>query len=169
MLKLPLLLAGVAIGQVFFQKCAEKINNKEDILPVISKAVKTLTILSLVPFSVIFFFGEELFTIVFGENWSSSGEFSEIMAPWFMMNFILSPVTSLPLILKRQSSFFKIAIFGSSLLVFSIILPQLIFSANIYQTLWIMSIVQVFYLLFVIFKIFGFVKQSNLSKENANI
>lgn len=169
MLKLPLMLAGAAIGQVFFQKCAEKINRNEDVLPVITKAVKTLIMLSIVPFSVVFLYGEELFSFVFGESWRGAGSFSEIMAPWFMLNFIISPITSLPLILRKQRSFFIISIFGSVTLVLSIILPQLFFAADIYSTLWIMSITQVLYLLVVVVKIFSFVKESNVNRLNGNL
>jgi O-antigen/teichoic acid export membrane protein len=161
MLRLPLIFAGLAIGQVFFQRCAEKINNNEDILPLMTKAVRTLTLLSIVPFSIIFFFGEELFTFVFGENWTGAGTFSEIMAPWFLVNFITSPISSLPLIIRRQKSFFKIAMIGSGLLILSVVLPNFMFSADIKTTLWIMSSVQVVYFMVLIYKIFGFVKELN--------
>ncbi len=161
MLRLPLIFAGLAIGQVFFQRSAEKINNNEDILPLMKKAVKTLALLSIVPFSIIFFFGEELFTFVFGENWTGAGTFSEIMAPWFLVNFITSPISSLPLIIRRQKSFFKIAMIGSGLLILSVVLPNFMFSADIKTTLWIMSSVQVVYFMVLIYKIFGFVKELN--------
>ena len=158
MLRLPLVLAGLAIGQVFFQRCAEKINNNEDILPLMTKAVKTLALLSIVPFSVIFFFGEELFAFVFGDSWRGAGTFSEIMAPWFLINFITSPISTLPLILRRQNSFFKVAIVGSFLMIGCVSIPPLLFNASIITTLWILSASQVAYLVFVIFKIFGYVK-----------
>jgi len=163
MLRLPLILAGLAIGQVFFQRCAEKINKQEDILPLMTKAVKTLVLLSIVPFSIIFFFGEELFAFVFGENWRGAGTFSEIMAPWFLVNFILSPISTLPLILRRQKSFFKIAIVGTFLMIGCVVIPPLLFNASMITTLWILSLSQVVYLVFIIFRIFGYAKQSKAS------
>ena len=163
MLRLPLILAGLAIGQVFFQRCAEKINNNEDILPLMTKAVKTLALLSIVPFSIIFFFGEELFTFVFGENWTGAGTFSEIMAPWFLVNFITSPISSLPLIMRRQKSFFKIAMLGTFIMISCVAIPPLLFNASMVTTLWILSLSQMVYLVFIIFKIFGYVKQRKVS------
>lgn len=160
MLKLPLILAGAAIGQVFFQHCSEKVNNNEDILPVLTKAVKTLILLSIVPFSVIFFFGEELFSFVFGENWAGAGTFSEIMAPWFLVNFITSPVSSLPLILRKQKDFFKLAVIGTFLMIASCSIPPLFFEASMISTLWILSGTQAAYLVFVIFRLFAYIKES---------
>jgi teichuronic acid exporter len=55
MLRLPLVFVGVAIGQVFFQRCAEMYNQGQDITHLIKKAIRTLTLLSIVPFGFIFF------------------------------------------------------------------------------------------------------------------
>lgn len=42
MLRLPIVFAGAAIGQVFYQKCAENFNNGIDNLPIILKAIKKI-------------------------------------------------------------------------------------------------------------------------------
>jgi O-antigen/teichoic acid export membrane protein len=159
MLRLPLVFVGVAIGQVFFQRCAEMYNNKEDITPLITKSIRTLTLLSIVPFTVIFFFGEELFSFVFGENWAGSGRYSEILAPMFMINFISSPISSLPMVLRKQKEFFFLAIFAAFLMVGCILIPPYFYNASIETTLWILSLSYSCYLVFVIFSIFYFVKK----------
>lgn len=161
MLRLPLVFVGLAIGQVFFQRCAEKINNGEDILPMISRAVKTLALMSIIPFTAVFFFGEEMFAFVFGDAWRGAGTYAEIMTPWFMVNFIISPVSTLPLILRRQKDFFKIAIFGTIMMIATITIPYLVYEADIQLTLWIVSISQALFLIFVLYKIFDFVKENN--------
>ena len=161
MLRLPLVLAGMAIGQVFFQSCSEKINNKENIVPMLKKSVLTLTFLSIVPFVVLFFYGEELFAFVFGENWRGAGTFSEIMAPWFLVNFITSPISTLPMVLRKQKEFFKLAIVGSLLILGCLTIPPLFYNATIITTLWILSLTQACYLIFVIFKIFDYARKHN--------
>ena len=161
MLRLPLVLAGMAIGQVFFQRCAEKINNNENIIPMIKRSVLTLTILSIAPFAVIFFFGEELFAFVFGELWRGAGTYSEIMAPWFLVNFITSPISTLPMVLRKQKEFFKLAIVGSLLILGCLTIPPLLYDASIITTLWILSLTQACYLIFVIFKIFDYARKYN--------
>lgn len=161
MLRLPLVLAGAAIGQVFLQRCAEKVNAKEDILPIILRSIKVLSLISIIPFGIIFFYGEEIFGFVFGANWSKAGTYSEIMAPWLMVNFIASPISTLPLILKKQKVFFQIAIAGSVMLLLTLLVPPYVFNASIGTTLWIVSLSQMCYLVFVIFKKIQFAKSVN--------
>lgn len=158
MLKIPVIFIGVAIGQVFFQKCSQKVNQAECILPIMKTSVLSLILLSVVPFTCLFFFGEEIFAYVFSEKWREAGVFAEIMSPWLMVSFISSPITSIPVILKRQSNFFKLSLIGAIMLLISITIPPMIFDMSIYATLIIMSVTQSLFLLVLIFKIFGFAK-----------
>lgn len=164
MLRLPLVFVGVAIGQVFFQRCAEMYNQGQDITHLIKKAIRTLTLLSIVPFGFIFFFGEELFGFVFGQDWRGSGTYSEILVPMFMINFISSPISSLPLVLRKQKEFFKLAFLGSVMMILAIVLPKYLLDADIELTLWILSISHSIYLIYVIYRIFNFVKESRNQK-----
>lgn len=162
MLRMPLILAGFAISQVFFQRCSDQMNRGEDILPLVRKSVKLLILISIIPFGFIFFFGDELFVFVFSEQWRVSGELSQIMSLWFMFNFIASPISFLPLILKKQKEFFKIALFGSLTMILSLFIPEYFFDADIKTTLWSVSISQAFYFVFVIFKTFEYLKQARI-------
>ncbi|MFT5778967.1 MAG: teichuronic acid exporter [Crocinitomicaceae bacterium] len=168
MLRLPLMLAGLAVGQVFFQRSAEKYSNRENILPMILKSVKLLTLISIVPFTLIFFFGDDLFAYVFGERWRGAGEYSEIMAPWFMLNFIASPISFLPLVLRKQRQFFLMAAVGSIMMILAVIIPTLVFEADVKVTLWALSLSQVAYFIFFIFKILDFIRKSNKERSIEN-
>ena len=159
MLRMTLMLAGLAISQVFFQRCAEKFNKGEDILPLVLKAVKVLALISIVPFGLVFFFGDDLFAWVFSEKWRGAGEYSQIMAPWFMLNFIASPISFLPLILGKQRQFFLMAAVGAVSMILGFWIPDAFYNASIETTLWIVSLCQVAYFLFVIFKTFQYLKQ----------
>jgi len=159
MLKVPMIFIGVAIGQVFFQRCSEKVMNKQDVLPIMFKSVKTLALLSIVPFSIIFLFGEEIFAYVFSEKWRNAGTYAEIMTPWLMVSFINSPISALPVILRKQKEFFILSFGSVILLIATLILPPIFFEMDIIKTLWIVSYTQTVYLLFLIYKIFGFAKE----------
>lgn len=160
MLRLPLIFVGSAVGQVFFQRCSEKFNNKESIIPMITKSLWILAALSIIPFGVVFFFGEDLFGLIFGENWSGSGLFSEILVPMFMINFIISPISTVPTILRRQKTFFQLSIIGTVTMISAIALPRLIFDSDIYTCLWVLSITQAVYLGYLLYRIIGFAKQA---------
>lgn len=112
MLKLPLSLFGQSLGQVFFNKSSELVNQKQSVYPLTLKTLKTLFYLSIIPFTVLFFFGSELFGFVFGERWIEAGRIAEILAPALLLNFIVSPISSLSLVLSKQK-----LMFGFGLLV----------------------------------------------------
>ena len=121
MLRLPIMIIGVSMSQVFFNRVSELKNQGQKILPIFRKLVITLSVISIVPFSLIFFFGGDLFAFVFGEEWYQSGKLSEIMAPWLMLNFILSPLSTIPLVLNKQGSFFLFGLSASLLQLASFI------------------------------------------------
>lgn len=106
MLKLPLSLFGQSLGQVFFNKSSELANQQKSLYPLTLKTLRTLFFLSIVPFTLLFFFGSDLFGFVFGERWIEAGRIAEILAPALMLNFIVSPISSLSLVLLKQKLMF---------------------------------------------------------------
>lgn len=126
MLRLPLMVIGASMSQVFFNKASEMYNSDKPLLPLVRKMIKSLILISIVPFSIVFFWGEDLFAFVFGSAWRQSGIISEIMTPWLLFNFIASPLSTLPIILGKQKQFFIIGIIGSVLQIAGFgILPML--------------------------------------------
>lgn len=153
-LRLPLMIIGTSIGQVFYNRCSVMVNDGKSIYPLIKKTMIILIGLSVIPFSLIYFFGEPLFGFVFSDAWSESGYFSEIMTPWLMMNFIISPVSSIPMILNRQKEYFIIGLIGTGMQLFCFgILPLLIGTSKdaFISILWAMSISQALFLIFGVF------------------
>jgi O-antigen/teichoic acid export membrane protein len=117
MLKLPLTVIGGAIGQVYFQKIASKKNLGESLFEITIQTMRNLFLISIVPFTVLYLWGEELFSFVFGKEWALAGKYSQIMAPWLMMNLIVSPVSQLPVVVGKIKSFFWVGLIGSLLLI----------------------------------------------------
>jgi O-antigen/teichoic acid export membrane protein len=115
MLRIPLVLVGGSIAQVLFKKAADLINANLSLRPLLLKLVFYLSTMAIIPFSLLFFFGESLFSIVFGENWSISGKYAEILSVWFYFNFIASTLSTMPIVLNKQKSFFYWGIAGSIL------------------------------------------------------
>ncbi len=148
----PLSIIGVSIGQVLFNRFSELANSGKPTFLLVRKTLLILLSISVVPFTSIFFFGEELFTFIFTAKWADSGFFSEIMAFWLMMLFVVSPLSSLPLVLRRQKEFFFISFIGSGIqLVGFGVLPFVIgnSSADWEQILWFVALAQIGYFTFV--------------------
>jgi len=152
MLRLPLIVIGAAVGQVFFQKCSKLNNNKEPILPFVKNTLMLLTGISVIPFAIIFFYGEPIFLFVFGDQWSVSGQYGEVMSIWLMINFIVSPLSSLPLVINKQKQFFVLSLFGSGLQLFGFgIIPLLLGTEPdvMVDILYLVSYTQIAYLVVV--------------------
>ncbi len=160
-LQLPIALIGAAIGQVFFKKCAELVNEGKSTIGVLKKTVTTLLLISVVPFSILFFFGEGLFAFVFGENWRQSGVYSEIMSIWFFMSFMTSVTSTLPTILRRQKQFFVLGIISAVIQLFCFgVLPLLIGTndESFITILYTVSIIQSIFFIYVLIRIFTYAK-----------
>lgn len=165
MLRIPLALVGVSLGQIFYNKASELYNQGKSILPILKKMLLLLSILSIVPFSILFFYGEPIFTFVFGHDWSQSGSYSETMSIWLMFNFILSPITALPLILGKQKIAFFMGIISSLIQVipFWILPTQYGNTQEVFLwSLQIVSYTQAAWLVFTLFVFYYLAKKASV-------
>lgn len=124
----PLQIIGNAFGQVFYQSATEKFNNKKDLHSFSIKTIKTLALISAPFFIVLILFGRQIFGFVLGARWADAGFYAQILGVWLYFRFILSPITKIPIILKKQKAFF---IFG---LIYNISMPLSLFITITYTT-----------------------------------
>ncbi|MEP7145543.1 MAG: oligosaccharide flippase family protein [bacterium] len=101
-LSIPAIVIGSAMGQVFFQKISEAYGNNEKITGLILKLWKVLFLIGILPTVVLFFFGKELFTFVFGANWAEAGNISKYLCILTFFMFISSPTSSAMIVLRKQ-------------------------------------------------------------------
>lgn len=92
-LGLSLALISAAISQVYLQKLAEKRSLKQKLWPDILKAIKILGLLSVLGIIIIEFFGETLFSFIFGKEYVHSGTYAKIMVISFGLRFIVTPLS----------------------------------------------------------------------------
>ena len=166
MLRIPAMLIGASLSQVFFNHISGKFNDGESILPLFKKIIGYLAIFSIIPFAVIYFFGSELFTFVFGDQWFISGRLSEIMAPWLMLNFIVTPLSTIPLVFNKQKSFFLISLLTSVFQVAGFLTLPYLLIKNDNQLFLVFEIVtwsQVFMNLLILYYLYNVVKRQKLT------
>lgn len=114
-LKVPVQVFGNSLGQVVIERWARDINVGVNIRSSVLKMVVLLFAVSIIPFSILFFYGTPIFSFVFGPKWAMAGTYAEILAPWLLINFMASPISSLPVLLNKQRTSFMIALFGSTI------------------------------------------------------
>lgn len=101
LLTIPAALIGAAVGQVVFQR-ASVAKREGQLAPLIETTLVRLTTLGILPFLLLSVTGRDVFVVVFGENWATAGVYAQILAPWTMVIFVGSPISSLYHVLERQ-------------------------------------------------------------------
>lgn len=102
MLGLPSSLISNSVGEIFKQKATEDFHNSGSCILVFKKTLIWLFCISLPIFLIIFLFGPEMFSFVFGSKWKQAGEFSRIMTLMFFFRFFVSPLTYTFIIKQKQ-------------------------------------------------------------------
>lgn len=95
-LSAPLTLIGASYKDVFYQKMADLMNTdgQSKALLFFKKSTLALFAMGLPIGLTLYFFGEPLFSFVFGEKWERSGEFASILALSFVVKLVVSPLSS---------------------------------------------------------------------------
>lgn len=93
-LSIPLIFISATISQVLFQQITEKKHNKMSVKADLRNVLAILLLVIVLEIIIILFAGPWLFSFVFGEQYSLSGEFSQILIFSFVLNFIGSTFSS---------------------------------------------------------------------------
>ncbi|MDG2154118.1 MAG: lipopolysaccharide biosynthesis protein [Crocinitomicaceae bacterium] len=168
MLRIPIMIIGASMSQVFFNRISDYKKQAIQIYPLFKKLLMTLILLSIAPFSIIYFFGGEIFSFVFGDEWYLSGKLSEIMAPWLMLNFILSPLSTIPLVFNKQKQFFVLGLIASILQLGGFFILPVLFKTHPDKIFYVFSIVswlQVILSILIIYYLYTIVKQHDSKVE----
>ena len=92
-ISLPASLISKSISQVLFQKMTENKNKNLENMDLLLKTIKKLLIISLFISINIIIFGQDLFEIIFGDNWKLSGIILQYLAVIFIITFVVSTVS----------------------------------------------------------------------------
>jgi O-antigen/teichoic acid export membrane protein len=104
LLKKPINLISQSISRVFLQKAAETEARSQDHRKNLTKATLGLAFIGIIPFGILMIGGREIFTFLFGNEWSEAGLYAQLLAPWLFTGFIKSPSTQF-LLVKRKLRF----------------------------------------------------------------
>lgn len=105
LLSIPMALIASAISNVLLQRISERYNRKESFMSEIKPILYIVLFIAVAEIAAIMFFGEELFKIVFGSQWITSGKISKIMVWSFALNFIASSFTSIFVSMRRIKTY----------------------------------------------------------------
>ena len=110
---IPSALISKSVSDVFYPKATEAFNNGETIYKLILHSTAGLAIVGVLPLSVIFSFGPDLFGFVFGDRWAVAGEYARWLSIFMFFNLINSPSVASVSILNRQRWFLFYGLFSA--------------------------------------------------------
>ncbi|PHR73268.1 MAG: hypothetical protein COA67_03655 [Lutibacter sp.] len=138
-LNAPSSLLSRAFSDVFFKKVTDKKTTQSELKRFVKLNLKYFLLLSVLAFIVIFFFGEEVYTLVFGIKFIESSKIARIMISFFLMRFIVTGLNSI--IIARK--WLKLDLTFNILLFLSQITPIIIgfyFNLEFYSIITLMTI-----------------------------
>jgi O-antigen/teichoic acid export membrane protein len=100
-LAVPSVFLAIAVSQVYLQKFSEMIHQNKSLKIQFFNMFLSLIIISFAILITIYFFGEEIFTLIFGNKWTLAGSFSEILIYKYALVFLVSPLSCLLIALKK--------------------------------------------------------------------
>ncbi|HEX5591389.1 MAG TPA: lipopolysaccharide biosynthesis protein [Candidatus Limnocylindrales bacterium] len=111
-LQLPLAVIGSAVGQAFYARASRE--TRDELRSTTSSVFQALVILGTGPLVLLAIGGDEGFALVFGEAWREAGNYARWLAPWLLLVFVASPLSTMVYVLSRQRGelIFQLALVG---------------------------------------------------------
>ena len=101
---LPMHFIGMAVAQVYLSKLAGAYNEKDPrFYSYVKSASVRLFCVGLIPAMFLSFFGSPLFSLVFGSQWAVSGVYASFLVWAFIFQLVSSPLSTVFVIVGRQS------------------------------------------------------------------
>jgi lipopolysaccharide exporter len=120
-LALPAVLITANVSDAFHSRAALISQQNPEALPGLVKRMSGLLLFcGICPAAVLFAFGPRLFEWLFGSKWVEAGVMAGFVAPWFLAQFVVSPLSRVVLVVGRQQVKFVYDVinFGGSIAVF---------------------------------------------------
>jgi len=138
MLQLHMTIIGSSIGQVFYQKFSQLQKDPYKQKELLFNTWKKLFLVGVIPFPVIFFFGESIFSFIFGNNWSEAGRIASILSPLIFAMFISSPTSTAYIVFDMQKIGLYLNIYSVIFTLLSLYIGYTV--GSLYIGIWIMVI-----------------------------
>lgn len=117
-LGLPLTMISNSVSQVFLKQASMDKENKNDLDKTFANVAKWLAVIGIIPFAILFLFGEPLLRLFLGSNWTGTGMILKLVIPLFAVRFVVVPLTSSAIALGKQKAtmIWQFCMLGTALL-----------------------------------------------------
>jgi len=162
MLSAPTALISRSTGQVFFQRVSEHAKvSPELLMSDVYRVALKLSVISIVIFSPILFFGPEIFSILFGKEWMQAGNYAQILVFAIAIKFVVSPISTVFLAIDKitTSSVWQLSYF---LITFSVLFVAIHFDIKTFLWIYVANeiVMYIFYFILINFSVKSFIRSS---------
>jgi len=98
----PIGLLANSVLAVFKEQASRDFREKGNCLDAYRYTFRSLLLMALIPFTLLFLFGEQAFVLIFGQDWALAGRFAELLTPMYFTKFIASPMSYTLYIANKQ-------------------------------------------------------------------
>jgi O-antigen/teichoic acid export membrane protein len=143
-LAVPLALISSSVAEAFHSRLAVCVRQDNgELKPLFWRTSAALLLIGAAPTAVLLLFGPTLFALVFGQGWHLAGVLAAIYAPWFLAQFVVSPLSRLVFVLRGQEEklIYDVLLLLSIFLVYAVALHQ---HLTVIQTVWALMLVNTF-------------------------
>lgn len=108
----PIILITSSVSQLFYVEAGKAINEGRSVVPLLKRTLLTSGAFAIPFLLVLFFFGPQLFSWYLGAKWEMAGVYAVCIMPMLLMNFVLSPISGIPILFNKQRTAFGLSILG---------------------------------------------------------
>jgi len=124
-IRAPASLVERSVRTVFYQRASELFNKGKTFYQLLLWASLGLSLIGLVPLTILLLFGPEIFSIVFGAEWRKAGIMTQWLAAWWLVSFVSGPAVESLTVLRLQKYSFYFQIVLSSARIIAVVLGAL--------------------------------------------
>lgn len=145
----PAMLIGRSFGSVFYPRIVEAIHRKQNAKLLLSKVMLLIVTTSVIPFLLIFLCGSSIFSFVFGEEWSASGDLASILSLSVFLGVVHRPCESVMYAYNYTKQYFYIEMAFTLILICGMYLFSS-YGFSSASVVWTFTLVKSAYYLFII-------------------
>lgn len=101
--QVPIKIVSSSVRRVFLREAATIKNRGGPLLKAFLMTTGALLAAGVIPFTVIWLYGQPLLGGLLGERWLEAGRYLEIMAPWLLMMWVMAPSNPVFVVLRKQN------------------------------------------------------------------
>lgn len=100
---LPMALIGVSVAQVYVSRASQlALEDPTALYPLFIRTAWRLLLMGILPIGFLILTGPGLFALIFGEEWRVTGQYVQIMAPLYLVHFVVSSLGQNIYVIERQ-------------------------------------------------------------------